>query len=95
MLDVYQTEKGFQNIVLIFIKSTSITNLCFLIIGEGLKNFVKKNSKYTIIKHLVIKSTGNYLSSFVRHWKELSKMYKMIGYIFYWTLNLRRGSLEQ
>tara|TARA_Y100001958_G_C21248511_1_gene581352 strand:+ start:8998 stop:10254 length:1257 start_codon:yes stop_codon:yes gene_type:complete len=73
------SEKGLDYCI-DFIKSTSITNLCFLIIGRGPENFVKKIQKYHN-QTFSNQNTINYLPYFLSQ-EELSKMYKISDIYF-------------
>ena len=63
-----------------FIKSTSITNLCFLIIGRGPENYSKKIKNYHN-QTFSNQNTINYLPYFLSQ-EELSKMYKISDIYF-------------
>tara|TARA_Y100000389_G_scaffold38078_1_gene32359 strand:+ start:1508 stop:2761 length:1254 start_codon:yes stop_codon:yes gene_type:complete len=73
------SEKGLDYCI-DFIKSTSVTNLCFLIIGRGPENYSKKIQKYHN-QTFSNKNTINYLQCFLSQ-EELSKMYKISDVYF-------------
>jgi glycosyltransferase involved in cell wall biosynthesis len=73
------TEKGLDYCI-DFLKSTAITNLCFLIIGRGPENYSKKIQNYHN-QTFSNQNTINYLPCFLSQ-EELSKMYKISDVYF-------------